>query len=88
MRPNIYPFQMTPKKRCLHAKGFPGGTVVRTHPPMQRTHSIPGLGKMPHATEQLSPWATATEAHVLQPVFYDKREPTAMRSLCTNYNEE
>ena len=43
--------------------GFPGGPVVK-NPPCNAgdSHSIPGGGtKIPHAAEQLSPCATATE---------------------------
>ena len=42
--------------------GFPGGTVVK-NPPANAgdTGSSPGPGRSPHAMEQLSPCATATE---------------------------
>ena len=49
------------EKECNH---FPGGPVVVKNPPgnAQDLGSIPGQGgKIPHATEQLSPCATATE---------------------------
>ena len=36
--------------------------------------SIPGPGrKIPYVLRQLSPWATATEAHALKPVLCYKR---------------
>ena len=60
-------------KKCLLSKLFPlniiritedfsGGTVVKN--PFANagdTGSIPSLGKIPHAAEQLSPCATTTE---------------------------
>ena len=42
------------------AGGFSGGSVVKNLP-VQETGSIPGLGKVPHALEQLSTCATTTE---------------------------
>ena len=47
------------KKPCI---GLPGGSVVK-NPPANAGHtgSIPGPGKIPHATEQLSPRVTTTE---------------------------
>ena len=40
---------------------FPGGTVVE-NPPANTGHGFePWPGKIPHAAEQLSPRATATE---------------------------
>ena len=44
------------------SRDFPGGTVVK-NPPANAgdTGLSPGLGKIPHATEQLSPCATTTE---------------------------
>ena len=42
--------------------GFPGGAVVKNPPANAgNTGSSPGLGRFPHATEQLSPCATTTE---------------------------
>ena len=48
-----------------NGRGFPGGAVVK-NPPANAgdTGSSPGLGSIPHATEQLSPCATTTEACV------------------------
>ena len=44
------------------SKGFPGGAVVKNPPAnIGGTGSSPSPGKIPHATEQLSPWATTTE---------------------------
>ena len=42
---------------------FPGGTVVKNPPANQcRGHGFePWSGKIPHATEQLTPCATTTE---------------------------
>ena len=37
------------------------------------TGSSPGLGKIPHAAEQLGPWATTTEPARLEPVLCKKR---------------
>ena len=45
--------------------GFPGGSVVKNLP-VQETGSIPGLGKIPHALEQLSTCATR-EPQLLSP---------------------
>ena len=43
-------------------RGFPGGPVVKNPPlPVQGTWVHPRSGKIPHAAEQLSPCATATE---------------------------
>ena len=53
-------------------RDFPGGQVVKNLPAtVGDTGLIPGLGKIPHATGQLSPQATAAEActfraHALQ----------------------
>ena len=45
--------------------GFPGGTVDKNLPANAgNTCSIPGLGKIPHAAEQLSLCATTAEACV------------------------
>ena len=45
---------------------FPGGTVVKNTPCQCRAHRLgPWSGKIPHATEQLSPCTTTTE-----PVLY------------------
>ena len=48
--------------KIVHFGDLPGGTVVK-NPPANAgdTGSIPGLGKIPHATEQLNPCATTTE---------------------------
>ena len=43
-------------------RGFPGGSVVKNLPASAGvTGSIPGPGKIPHASEQLSPCATTIE---------------------------
>ena len=43
-------------------RGFPGGTVVKNLPANAGdTGSSPGLGRIPHAAEQLNPRATTTE---------------------------
>ena len=43
-------------------RGFPGGSVVKNPPAsVGDTGLIPGLGRFPHAVEQLSPCAIATE---------------------------
>ena len=42
--------------------GFPGGAVVKNPPANAKGHRFePWSGKIPHAAEQLSPYATATE---------------------------
>ena len=44
------------------SRGFPGGAVVRSLPANAGDTGLsPGPGKIPHATEQLSPCATTTE---------------------------
>ena len=54
--------------------------------PMQGTHVRSLSGKILHALEQLSPGATNTEAHILEPVLCNKRSHrnerphTAMKS--------
>ena len=48
-------------------RGFPGGAVVKNLPANAGdTGSSPGPGRshIPHAAEQLIPWATTTEARV------------------------
>ena len=51
--------RVTVKTRC---RGFPGGPVVK-NPPANTgdTGSMPGSGKIPHASEQRSPCATTPE---------------------------
>ena len=57
--------------------GFLGGSVVKNLPANARyTGSIPGSGKIPHASEQLSPCATTT-----QPSLYN-REPQPLKPVC------
>ena len=41
--------------------------------PMQGTRFKPWSGKIPHAVEQLGPWATITEPARLEPVLRNKR---------------
>ena len=56
--------------------GFPGGAVVENLPANAgHTGLSPGLGRshIPHATEQLGPWATTTESARLEPVLRNKR---------------
>ena len=46
----------------IMAGGFPGGAVVKNLPANAGGHGFdPWSGKIPHAAEQLSPCATATE---------------------------
>ena len=53
--------------------GFPGGTAVESLPANAGdTGSEPWSGKIPHATEQLGPWATVTEPARLEPVLRNK----------------
>ena len=45
-----------------HFQGFPSGSVVKNLPANAGdTGSVPDPGRFPHATEQLSPWATTSE---------------------------
>ena len=46
----------------------------------------PWSGKIPHATEQLGPWATTTEGTCLEPVLHNKRGPDSERP--THRDEE
>lgn len=46
---------------------FPGGTVGRIRLPLQGTGSDPWPGKIRHATEQLSVWATTTKPALESP---------------------
>ena len=48
--------------------GFPGGAVVKNPPAIE-----PWSGKIPHAAEQLGPWATTAEPARLEPVLRNKR---------------
>ena len=44
-----------------YQRGFPGGAVVK-NPPANGGHGFePWSGKIPHAAEQLSPYAITTE---------------------------
>ena len=48
-------------------RGFLGGSVVE-NPPANAGHGFdPWSGNVPHATEQLSPWATTTELVLQSP---------------------
>ena len=56
------------------SQGFPGGAVVENLPVSAGdTVSSPGSGRIPHAAEQLGPWATTTEPARLEPVLRNKR---------------
>ena len=64
--------------RFLIIKLIPGTSLVaqwlRIRLPMQGHRCEPWSGKIPRATEQLSPRATTTEAHTLpEPVLLNKR---------------
>ena len=59
-----------------HEEGFPGGAVVENLP----------AGKIPHAAEQLGPWATITDPARLEPVLRNKRGRDSERP--THRNEE
>ena len=62
------------------ARGFPGGSVVKISPANAADMgSMPGLGRFPHAAEQLSP-CTTTIAPALQRPGAITTEP-----LCRNY---
>ena len=52
--------------------------------PMQGTWFKPWSGKIPHAAEQLGPWATATEPARLEPVFRNKRGRDSERAAHRN----
>ena len=55
-------------------QGFPGGAVVENLPAdAGDMGSSPGLGRFPHAAEQLGPWATTAEPTRLEPVLRNKR---------------
>ena len=55
-------------------RGFPGGAVVESLPAgAGDTGSSPGLGGIPHAAEQLGPWATIAEPARLEPVLRNGR---------------
>ena len=56
------------KKRCAD---FPGGAVVENLP--ANAGDTGSSGKIPHAAEQLGPWATTTEPARLEPVLRSKR---------------
>ena len=48
--------------------GFPGGSGVKNLPASARDKgSIPGSRRIPHASEQLNPCATATETVLWSP---------------------
>ena len=53
-------------------EGFPGGTVVK-NPPARGHGFEPWSGRIPHAAEQLGPWATTTEPARLEPVLRNER---------------
>ena len=61
--------------------GFPGGAVVENLPANAGdTGSSPGLGAIPHAAEQLGPWATIAEPARLEPVLRNGRGHDSERS--------
>ena len=63
-------------------RGFPGGAVVENLPANAGdTGSSPGLGKTPHAAEQLGLWATTTEPARLEPVLRNKRGRNSERPV-------
>ena len=54
--------------------------MVESLPANGRAHGFePWSGKIPHATEQLGPWATITEPARLEPVLRSKRGRDAER---------
>ena len=81
-------------------RGFPGGSEVRIHLPVQKTPFHPWSGKIPHAARQLSPCTTTTdpvlyspgatsaEAQTFKSLCSATREAAAMRSWCTATREE
>ena len=71
-------FGEAPVQMFVHLKttelGFPGGAVVENLPANAGGDGFePWSGKIPHATEQLGPWATITEPARLEPVLRNKR---------------
>ena len=65
----------------ISERGFPGGAVVENLPANAGDTFEPWSGKIPHAAEQLGPWATITEPARLEPVLRNKRGPcTVMKS--------
>ena len=54
--------------------GFPGGAVVKNPPANAGDHGFePWSRKIPHAAEQLGPWATITEPACLETVLRNQR---------------
>ena len=77
-------------------QGFPGGAVVESLPANAGdAGSSPGLGRFPHAAEQLGPWATTTEPACLEPVLRygrgrDSERPThrdEVAPACRNWRK-
>ena len=61
---------------CLSHKrvlGFPGGAVVGNLPANAGDTGSSPSGRIPHAAEQLGPWATIAEPAHLEPVLRNKR---------------
>lgn len=65
----------------LMSQGFPGGLAVNTSASAEDGFD-PWSRETPHAAEQLSPYTTVTEAHVLQSS-WSTREVATMRSSFT-----
>ena len=69
-----FSYVVTGNIRVWFPGGFPGGAVLENLPANAGdTGSSPGLGRFPHAAEQLGPWATTTEPARLEPVLRNKR---------------
>ena len=61
---------------------YPVGPEIRNSPASAGDMgSIPGPGRIPHAVEQLSPWATTTDPTSLEPVLRNKRSHCNGKSM-------
>ena len=74
-------------KNIKKERGFPGGTVVESLPANAgNTGFKPWSGRIPHAADQLGPWATTTEPARLEPVLRNRRGRDSERP--THHDEE
>ena len=73
---SIFPFLYYSK----NTQDFPGGAVVKNLPANAGDTCLSPVQEDPHATEQLIPLATTTEAHEPRSPYSAIREATAMRS--------
>ena len=88
LKPDLNSFYMShwgpgtfcPSSRREAFRDFPGGAVVKSACQCRGHGFDLWSGKIPHAVEQLSPWATATEAPAPTAPCSTTREATVMRS--------